>query len=116
MFEIIVGIIAIIVIVVFAKPIFKFLKFSKFAKVTLALIYIISPIDLIPEAVLGPVGFIDDGAAVIYLVRTIATDAAVNVAKPQLIRFAKAALRFIVIGLIILSVVIFLLMKNTNNN
>ena len=37
-------------------------------KMILAGIYILSPIDILPEAVLGPFGLLDDGAAVIYLV------------------------------------------------
>lgn len=42
-------------------------------KLILAIIYLISPIDIIPEALLGPFGLIDDGAALIYIIATISS-------------------------------------------
>lgn len=39
--------------------------------IILCLIYIISPIDLIPEIFLGPLGFVDDGAVFIKLITAL---------------------------------------------
>jgi len=47
-------------------------KLSTFWKVIIAgliVIYIISPIDIAPEAVLGPLGFIDDILLIIFGVK-----------------------------------------------
>jgi uncharacterized membrane protein YkvA (DUF1232 family) len=35
------------------------------------LAYILSPIDIIPESLVGPLGFVDDAALVAYLVKRI---------------------------------------------
>ncbi|MCR5621949.1 MAG: DUF1232 domain-containing protein [Treponema sp.] len=79
------------------KAIFHLLKASKFAKIVLALVYIISPVDLIPEAVFGAVGFIDDGAAAIYLLKTLATDSAGRFIMPRLLRGLKGAVGVLLI-------------------
>ena len=84
------------------KTIFRLLKASKFAKILLALVYIISPIDLIPEALLGTVGLIDDGAAAIYLVKTLATDSAGRF----ILRGAKGGLIFLFILLAAMAVLV----------
>lgn len=41
------------------------------AKLGLGLAYFISPIDLIPEALLGPLGFVDDLVVVAYILNTM---------------------------------------------
>ena len=38
-----------------------------FAKLVSVLLYIVSPIDILPEALLGPIGLIDDFAVVLLL-------------------------------------------------
>lgn len=38
-----------------------------FAKLFSALVYIVSPIDILPEAILGPIGLVDDIAVVLLL-------------------------------------------------
>lgn len=38
------------------------------AKITLALLYIVSPIDLLPEALFGPVSYLDDLVVAVYVV------------------------------------------------
>ena len=43
----------------------------KKAKIILTIIYLLSPIDIIPEAVLGPLGLLDDGGALLYLLATL---------------------------------------------
>ncbi|MDD6487460.1 MAG: DUF1232 domain-containing protein [Spirochaetales bacterium] len=93
------------------KGIFKALKYSKFARILIALIYIISPYDIMPEAILGALGFVDDGAAIFYIIKTIVTDSAGRFIIPHLSRFGKAVLRFIFIALIIAAVLIYLLFK-----
>ncbi|MGH1362844.1 MAG: YkvA family protein [Calditrichia bacterium] len=35
----------------------------------LTILYLVSPIDLLPEALLGPLGFIDDAALFAYLIK-----------------------------------------------
>lgn len=40
-------------------------------KVIPIILYIISPIDLVPEALLGPFGLADDVGALIYLIKTL---------------------------------------------
>jgi len=37
-----------------------------------AMIYILSPFDLLPEAILGPIGFVDDVVVVGFVILTIA--------------------------------------------
>jgi uncharacterized membrane protein YkvA (DUF1232 family) len=39
--------------------------------VILAGIYVISPIDIMPEAILGPLGLVDDLGALVLIVRTL---------------------------------------------
>ena len=51
------------------------------AKLAGALAYFISPIDLIPEAVVGPVGFVDDIALAAYVLNGI-----VNHTDPEVLR------------------------------
>ncbi len=50
-------------------------------KLAAAIAYFISPIDLVPEALLGPVGYIDDVALAAYVLNLI-----INHTKPELIR------------------------------
>lgn len=44
---------------------------AKLIKIAIILIYLFSPIDILPEAVLGPLGLADDAAAIALLIRTI---------------------------------------------
>jgi len=44
---------------------------AKKVKLAAALAYFVSPVDLIPEAVLGPVGFVDDIALAVYVLNDI---------------------------------------------
>ncbi len=39
--------------------------------IVLVAVYVLSPIDLLPEALIGPLGFLDDAALVTFLVRKI---------------------------------------------
>lgn len=41
---------------------------ESYQKAILLLIYVLSPIDLLPELVLGPIGFVDDAFAIFFLV------------------------------------------------
>ena len=50
------------------------------AKISLVILYFISPIDLIPEAIIGPAGYIDDIALAAYLIHIM-----VNNIKPEVI-------------------------------
>ena len=40
-------------------------------KILILILYVLSPIDLLPEAYLGPVGLIDDGGALLALLGTL---------------------------------------------
>ncbi|PHI41240.1 DUF1232 domain-containing protein [Actinobacillus succinogenes] len=40
-------------------------------KIIVILIYLLSPVDILPEAVLGPLGLVDDAAAIILLIRLL---------------------------------------------
>lgn len=35
----------------------------------LVLLYLVSPLDILPEAMLGPLGFVDDAALLAYLLK-----------------------------------------------
>jgi len=47
---------------------------GKLALLVLAVAYIISPVDLVPELVLGPIGLIDDGALALWLAGALLTE------------------------------------------
>lgn len=49
-------------------------------KISLVILYFISPIDLIPEAIIGPAGYIDDIALAAYLIHIM-----VNKISPEII-------------------------------
>ena len=40
---------------------------TKLIKIAIILIYLFSPIDILPEAVLGPLGLVDDAAAILLI-------------------------------------------------
>ncbi|MFC1550906.1 YkvA family protein, partial [Candidatus Neomarinimicrobiota bacterium] len=44
------------------------------AKLAAAIAYFVSPIDLIPEAIIGPIGYVDDIALAAYVLRSIIND------------------------------------------
>jgi len=44
------------------------------AKVTMAIAYFISPVDFLPEALLGPLGYVDDVALAAYVLNGIVND------------------------------------------
>ena len=44
---------------------------TKLIKIAIILIYSFSPIDILPEAVLGPLGLVDDAAAIALLIRIL---------------------------------------------
>ena len=44
---------------------------TKLIKIAIILIYLFSPIDILPEAVLGPLGLVDDAAAIALLIRIL---------------------------------------------
>lgn len=50
-----------------------FSRFTKaqWLKIILILIYLFSPIDILPEAILGPLGLVDDAAAVWLLIKIL---------------------------------------------
>ena len=43
----------------------------KLIKIAIILIYLFSSIDILPEAVLGPLGLVDDAAAIALLIRIL---------------------------------------------
>ncbi|MBN2416815.1 DUF1232 domain-containing protein, partial [bacterium] len=43
------------------------------AKLAAAIAYFVSPIDIIPEAILGPIGYVDDIALAAYVLNSIIT-------------------------------------------
>ena len=43
------------------------------AIVVVGLLYLLSPLDLIPEVILGPLGLLDDGGALIVILLTLVT-------------------------------------------
>lgn len=43
----------------------------KLLKIIVILIYLLSPVDLLPEAVLGPMGLVDDAAALFLLIKLL---------------------------------------------
>lgn len=51
------------------------------AKLAAVIAYFISPVDLVPEAILGPVGYIDDVALAAY-----ALDGLINRTSPEIVR------------------------------
>ncbi|UWG96638.1 DUF1232 domain-containing protein [Dehalobacter sp. DCM] len=51
------------------------------AKLAIAIAYFVSPIDLIPEVFLGPVGFVDDISVAAYVL-----DAIINNTDPEVVR------------------------------
>ncbi|OOF45750.1 DUF1232 domain-containing protein [Rodentibacter trehalosifermentans] len=44
---------------------------TKLIKIIVILIYLFSPIDILPEAVLGPMGLVDDAAAIWLLIKIL---------------------------------------------
>jgi len=54
---------------------------SKKIKLVTAIAYFISPIDLIPEAILGPIGYLDDIGIAAYVLNDL-----INTIDPQIIR------------------------------
>lgn len=54
---------------------------SEKAKLAGAIAYFVSPIDLIPEAITGPVGYIDDVATAAYVLNSI-----INKTNPEVVR------------------------------
>ncbi|OOF69929.1 DUF1232 domain-containing protein [Rodentibacter caecimuris] len=47
------------------------MKKTKWLKIALILIYLLSPVDILPEALLGPLGLVDDIAAVMLLIQLL---------------------------------------------
>lgn len=58
------------------------------ATIAAVLLYIISPIDLVPEAALGPIGYTDEAALIWWAVNNLAADL-----KPEHYAAARQALR-----------------------
>lgn len=44
---------------------------TKLVKIVLILIYLFSPVDILPEAILGPMGLVDDAAAIGLLIKIL---------------------------------------------
>ncbi|OOF37197.1 DUF1232 domain-containing protein [Rodentibacter heidelbergensis] len=44
---------------------------TKLIKIILILVYLFSPIDILPEAILGPMGLVDDAAAIGLLIKIL---------------------------------------------
>lgn len=53
---------------------YRLLTRGRLALIVLAIAYIISPVDLVPELVLGPIGLIDDGAVALWLAGVLLTE------------------------------------------
>lgn len=51
----------------------SYAKFTEKLVVIVGILYIVSPVDLIPEALLGPLGLLDDVGAIVMVVRVIMT-------------------------------------------
>jgi uncharacterized membrane protein YkvA (DUF1232 family) len=49
------------------------------ARLAAAIIYFVSPVDLIPEAIFGPVGFVDDVAVAAYVLNSLINSAGAEV-------------------------------------
>lgn len=78
-------------------------------KIIVAIIYFVSPIDIIPEAILGPLGYVDDAAVVISVAKSIGQKIAINGIKNlfrSLVSFAIKVIKFLIISLIVLVVII----------
>ena len=54
---------------------------SEKAKLAAALAYFVSPLDLVPEALVGPIGYVDDVALAAYVLNSI-----VNTTDPDVVR------------------------------
>lgn len=46
-------------------------KFKRLAIIVLTLIYVLSPLDLLPEALLGPIGLLDDLGVLAWAARQV---------------------------------------------
>lgn len=44
---------------------------DKLITIVIALIYLVIPVDILPEAVLGPLGLVDDATAIFLIIRTL---------------------------------------------
>jgi uncharacterized membrane protein YkvA (DUF1232 family) len=49
---------------------------GRLALLVLAVAYLVSPVDLVPELVLGPFGLVDDGALALWLAGALLTESA----------------------------------------
>ncbi len=53
---------------------YRLLTRSRLALLVLAVAYILSPVDLVPELILGPIGLIDDAAIALWLAGVLLTE------------------------------------------
>lgn len=53
------------------RNIWRSAKLREKVIVILGIIYVVSPIDIIPEAILGPFGLLDDGGAIFAVIATL---------------------------------------------
>jgi hypothetical protein len=54
-----------------AEPIKSKGKFKRVAIIVLTLLYVLSPLDLVPEAFLGPIGWLDDLGVLAWAARQV---------------------------------------------
>lgn len=50
---------------------FKNMNKIKLLKIAVILVYLFSPVDILPEAILGPLGLVDDAAAFWLLIKIL---------------------------------------------
>jgi uncharacterized membrane protein YkvA (DUF1232 family) len=53
---------------------YKMLSRGRLALFVLAIAYLLSPVDLVPELFLGPIGLLDDGAVALWLAGTLLSE------------------------------------------
>ena len=67
---------------------------TKLIKIAIILIYLFSPIDILPEAVLGPLGLVDDVAAINRTLLFLFLQNSVNFSKLQVGKFLSLSFHF----------------------
>lgn len=72
-------------------------------KLLLSIMYIISPIDLVPEIAFGPIGLIDDIIALIYVIYLLITIRKIQI---FFVKLFKTIIKIIIAGGIIIGCII----------
>lgn len=64
-------------------------------KIIIGIIYILSPVDLIPEVILGPLGLLDDAGALVVVIKNIFKSIAKREAERRVHAFGGCLLRIL---------------------